>query len=206
MFHQHFQILSIDIITTLLRDDSDTSYAISHLKFPAPPWHIVLFSLCGRDSIFVLNVGSRLYFTREMTLLIINISVNFFGSKNPWDDFLQLSKQLMKIFVKISVFVYIEAMCTRTHHQWTKSNFGPIWMRNGPKILKIFMATLNPFCDRIESIKLAGKRCSKVASKTCWGRFLERIIVCRICGLKNDIWLVNSLGTSLYRLLVLNVC
>ena len=122
MFHQHFQILSIDIITTLLRDDSDTSYAISHLKFPAPPWHIVLFSLCGRDSIFVLNVGSRLYFTREIAL-----NDEYFSQFCPDRTVLWMtSQQLFEIFIKFS-FNCIGAIFTYLHG--ASSTLGPFWVR-----------------------------------------------------------------------------
>ena len=71
-----------NITKTLLKDDSDTSYVFSDIKFFFP-----LNTLsCWWNSLFVLEIGSRLYFSREMKQNNEYLG-DFFWSQSPLDNF-----------------------------------------------------------------------------------------------------------------------
>jgi len=96
---------------------------------------------------------------------------------------------------------------------WAKWSFGPIWVRNGPKNLRIPIWIL-PWSHRFDQTRRQkiSKCCirnmsrafsPKVESETCRGRFLEGFFSCDVVLLKNANRQVNKLGTSLESLFYL---
>ena len=98
----------------------------------------------------------------------------FAGPQSPLDDFQTTFWDLCKTF-----HVWLQQSNMRID-LGAKSTFGPVWARKCPKTLNFFH--MNPFHDRIESIKSAGKRSWRVTLETCPGVLLDKFISRRISG------------------------
>jgi len=127
-------------IKTIERYESFTCYAVSALEFLFFFWRIVLFCQCGPESPQILEtrkVESRLHFNRQIELNDEYLcKCQYFSCKKfLWMSLFQFLEMHTLSHFFICSGALVELLFWENHLLLT---FGPIWVKNSPKILSFF--------------------------------------------------------------------